>query len=237
MSLDRGWNFPVISVWMPLTRLHHSCMQSPTENISHIKLSLISTSDLQAVMFALQVNTSLPLWFLLIVSPRDILLLSINNHWPYNQLRFMSPASPPLYIPFTLKVPKIASRRTLKPHSPSKPVSSYWSLKSLSLSRAVLEIDSRFSVWKCRGGCKRTTHWFHLKGAVIWVQVMCLSAGRGTLEMAHNCLVTLSNESFIFSAFGSGSPHPSPQAHQWETVGKVWSLWGSLHPHLWKWES
>lgn len=114
MSPDRGWNFPVVSVWMPPTRLHHSCMQSPPENICHIKLSPRATSDLQATM---QVNTSLPLWFLLIVSARDLLLLSIYSHCPYNQLHFMSPASPPLYIPFTLKVPKIASRRTLKPHS------------------------------------------------------------------------------------------------------------------------
>lgn len=63
------------------------------------------------------------------------------------------------------------------------------------------------------------------------MQVMCLSAGweRRTQEMAHNCLVMLSNESFIFSAFGWGSLHPSPGAHHREVVGKERSLWDSLH--------
>ena len=112
-------------------------------------------------------------------------------------------------------------------------MSSHWSLKL----QAVQEIDSRFSVWKCRDGCKRTTHWVHLKGVDDWVQVMCLSAGRETLGMPGNYLVVLSNESFICSASGSGLPSLSLGAHQREKVGKVCSLWDSLHPRLWNWKT
>lgn len=69
------------------------------------------------VMFALQVNTSLPHWFLLIVSLGNISFLSINNHWPHGHLGFYVPSltSSLLYISFTLNVPTIASRRTLRP--------------------------------------------------------------------------------------------------------------------------
>lgn len=92
--------------------------------------------------------------------------------------------------------------------------------------------------WKLTSVCVRaelaakgTAHWFHLREAVVWVQVMRLRAGRRTLGMAYNCIVTLCNESLIFSAPGwrlTSSITRSPS--QCDVLGKVRSPRDSLSP-------
>lgn len=96
--------------------------------------------------------------------------------------------------------------------------------------------------WKLTSVCvcaepaaKGTAHWFHLREAVVWAQVMRLRAGRRTLGMAYNCIVTLCNESLIFSAPGwrlTSSITRSPS--QRDALGKVRSPRDSLSPPVWK---